>query len=146
MKNFPHLTGIVIGSQVVFGRPNGEKTKGMVTKINPKSIKILPTEHRVGRCGQYSNINKIGTVWKVHPSMVSLIGGKPSLPQPSLPQHSLPQHSFRVGDKVSFLSKRGKVEGHIKRVNKKTISVSPLCLTAQHQYWRVSPSILSLVK
>lgn len=49
-----------IGMKVRFGRPNGEKTEGIITKINPKSLKVRTLESR-GRTGR----SITGTVWKV---------------------------------------------------------------------------------
>jgi len=49
-----------IGMKVSFGRPNGEKTIGIVKKVNQKSVKIEQTEIR-GRQKTHS----IGTVWTV---------------------------------------------------------------------------------
>ncbi len=49
-----------IGMKVSFGRPNGEKTEGIITKINPKSLKVRTLESR-GRAGRSVQ----GTVWKV---------------------------------------------------------------------------------
>ncbi len=49
-----------IGMKVSFGRPNGEKTEGIIVKINPKSLKVRTLESR-GRTGRSVQ----GTVWKV---------------------------------------------------------------------------------
>lgn len=46
--------------KVSFGRPNGEKTIGIVKKVNAKSVKIEQTEIR-GR----QKTHAIGTVWTV---------------------------------------------------------------------------------
>ena len=56
MKNMEYK----IGMKVSFGRPNGEKTVGLVVKVNPKKLKIEQTEIR-GRQKTHS----IGTVWTV---------------------------------------------------------------------------------
>jgi len=48
------------GMKVRFGRPNGEKTEGIIIKINPKSLKVETLENR-GRTGR----SITGTVWKV---------------------------------------------------------------------------------
>ena len=56
MKNMEYK----IGMKVSFGRPNGEKTVGLIVKVNPKKLKIEQTEIR-GRQRTHS----IGTVWTV---------------------------------------------------------------------------------
>jgi hypothetical protein len=50
---------------VVFGRPNGEKTRGRVIRVNAKSITIEQVEER-GR----SRIREAGVKWRVHPTLV----------------------------------------------------------------------------
>jgi len=48
---------------VVFGRPNGEKTRGVVIKLNPKKAKVKITEDRGRR-------SEAGAVWGVPYSMM----------------------------------------------------------------------------
>jgi len=51
---------------------------------------------------------------------------------------------FRVGDRVHFQTKTGeKIEGHVRRVNAKSVSVTPLNSKRGDDYWRVTPSFLS---
>jgi hypothetical protein len=59
------MSNFKLGDLVVFGRPNGEQTQGIVTKINGKSIKIKQTEVR----GQVSE-RPAGTIWRVAVSLV----------------------------------------------------------------------------
>lgn len=66
-----------IGDLVEFGRPNGEKTEGRVVKVNAASISIEQTEAR----GQ-SRVREAGTKWRVHPSLVRLVGGASVAPAP----------------------------------------------------------------
>jgi len=54
-----------VGDTVLFGRPNGEKTRGRITKVNQKSYKITAMETR-GTRGQYSS----GGEWRVPKSLV----------------------------------------------------------------------------
>ena len=54
-----------VGDTVLFGRPNGEKTRGRITKVNRKSYKITAMETR-GTRGQYSS----GGSWRVPHSRV----------------------------------------------------------------------------
>ena len=56
-----------VGQHVVFGRPNGEQTHGVVIKVNGKSLKIQQTEVR----GQVRE-RGVGTVWRVAASFVAL--------------------------------------------------------------------------
>ena len=77
MQNFPHLTGMKVGSLVIFGRPNGEKTKGEVIKINRKFVKVRQTEVRFGKGRTVLHRHSIGAVWSVHPNCLRLEGGPP---------------------------------------------------------------------
>lgn len=57
-----------VGDKVSFGRPNGEKTVGTVTKVNAKSLTIKQEGERgVGR------VRTEGTMWRVHPSLVTKV-------------------------------------------------------------------------
>jgi hypothetical protein len=47
-----------IGMNVVFGRPNGEKTNGVIVKLNAKTAKVQTTENR-----GYKNLG--GQIWSV---------------------------------------------------------------------------------
>lgn len=115
MQNFPHLNGMKIGSQVIFGRPNGEKTRGEVIKINLKSVKIRQTEIRYGN----GRTKQEGQVWNVHPSCLKLECGE-TYTRPTTVQ-TVPL--FTRGQKVKFKGGNGILEGWITRVNKKTLSV-----------------------
>jgi hypothetical protein len=55
-----------VGDKVVFGRENGEKTLGTVVKVNAKSVTIRQDEERGA-----SRVREVGTMWRVHPSLVS---------------------------------------------------------------------------
>lgn len=131
MQNFPHLAGIKVGSQVVFGRPNGEQTKGEVIKINRKSVKVRQTEVRFGN----GRTRSVGAVWNVHPNLLRLEGGSTPTPRTQTPQTSNTR-TFKRGEKVSFRSRTGEIlEGFVKSVNRKTVSVEPH--KGSTQYWRV---------
>ena len=54
-----------VGDPVLFGRTRGQKTRGIVVKINPRSIKVRQTETR-GTMGQH----QAGKVWGVSPALV----------------------------------------------------------------------------
>jgi len=114
-----------IGSKVVFGRTNGEQTKGEVVKINQKTLKIRQTETR--------SKHPIGTVWSVPHSLVRLDNGK----APRITRTSPSVSTLRKGDKVKFCEPNGPIrEGFVKRVNAKTISVQPNEQDS-YSYWRV---------
>ena len=62
------------GDRVYFGRANGEKTLGEVTKVNSKRLKVKTLEAR----GDYRDY-PVGTVWAVPPSLcVPEAEGKPA--------------------------------------------------------------------
>jgi hypothetical protein len=137
MQGFNHLQGMKVGSQVVFGRPNGEQTRGEVIKINRKSVKVRQTEVRYGN----GRTRQEGAIWNVHPSCLKLDGGetytRPSRPTPT-PKTT--GRSFKCGEKVSFRGSNGEIiEGIVKRVNAKTVSVEPH--KGALQYWRVPHSL-----
>jgi hypothetical protein len=69
----------VIGQSVIFGRSHGEQTKGVIIKINAKSIKVAQTEDR----GKHPK----GTVWTVAPGLVRAADG--SAPAASAPAPTL---------------------------------------------------------
>jgi hypothetical protein len=54
-----------IGDEVIFGRPNGEQTRGRVVRVNRRSISVEQTETR----GQ-SRIRKAGVKWRVGKTLV----------------------------------------------------------------------------
>lgn len=51
-----------IGQIVLFGTPNGERTKGEIIKINRVALKIKQLEQR--------NSKPVGTIWRVPQSLV----------------------------------------------------------------------------
>jgi hypothetical protein len=66
-----------IGDIVTFGRPNGEQTEGRVIRVNAASITIEQTEAR-----GVSRVREAGAKWRVHPSLVRLVGGASAAPAP----------------------------------------------------------------
>lgn len=138
MQNFPHLNGMKIGSQVVFGRPNGEKTRGEVIKINRKSVKVRQTEVRYGN-GRTRNE---GAIWNVHPNCLRLENGQNPQPTPTRKASPTKRNTFNhvKGDRVKFRGGNGEIlEGFVKRVNAKTVSVEPH--KGAISYWRVPFSL-----
>ncbi len=71
-----------IGDLVEFGRPNGEKTEGKVVRVNAASITIEQTEAR-----GVSRIREAGAKWRVHPSLVRLVGAS-AAPAPKAAKRS----------------------------------------------------------
>lgn len=63
----PATSQLKVGAIVLFGRPNGEKTKGKVIKVNRKSVTVETLEHR----GRHSSA---GAKWKVAPSLLTVVG------------------------------------------------------------------------
>lgn len=72
-----------IGDKVLFGRPNGEKTLGVVEKVNAASLKIRTLESR-GLAREKS----AGIIWRVHPNLVEHADDNqaPVTHQPSAPR------------------------------------------------------------
>ena len=126
-----------LGDRVLFGRPNGEKTVGVVTKINRKSLKVKTVEERKGL--------EAGKVWTVAKSLCKLIGtSEYPVPNPDTTRTNcarLPDPSWKKGDRVSFAAKGRIVDGTVKRVNRVNVSVDEEGDTTG-RYWRVDPSLL----
>ena len=80
-------TSFRIGDIVQFGRTHGEKTRGRVLRISPKSLQIETVEERGNGRGA-----AVGRKWRVHPSLVTAVthdsGSTPSgfdrTPHPSI--------------------------------------------------------------
>ena len=70
-----------VGDQVIFGRMQGEHTKGVVVKINPKTIAVRQTEARSG--------HPVGTMWRVAPSFVQPAGGPAVAPVAKRPEREI---------------------------------------------------------
>lgn len=133
------MSSIKVGDEVLFGRPNGEKTKGRVVKVNASSVKVTQLEVRGGK--------PVGTEWRVHPSLVFPLDAKPALPAlapllPIPPVASTPSQVFRVGQRVAFTDTRRArtVTGTVERINSKTVTV--VNCDDGSRGWRVSPAML----
>lgn len=59
-------TNFTVGQIVMFGRPNGEKTRGKIVKINQKSIKVITIEGRGSK-------GAAGVQWSVSPNLITPI-------------------------------------------------------------------------
>ena len=119
-----------IGDTVRFGRPNGQQREGVIVKINSKTYKIQTSEGkdwRVSKCLVYPTSNST-TSTTSNSTMPELI-------------YSLPRPTFKKGQKVRFDNGRGvTIEGFVKRVNSKTVSVEPSL--GSFKYWRVPFSLI----
>ena len=69
-----------VGDIVIFGTPNGEKTRGRVVRVNRKSLSIEQLEVR----GQ-QRVRSVGTKWRCHPSLVRLADGTAPAPKAKRP-------------------------------------------------------------
>ena len=112
-------TDIIVGSEVVFGRHNGEQTKGIVIKVNQKTFKIRTTEERYG-----NRVRNAGCIYNVAKSLVSLAGAKVTMTGYSQPVKSnyTVKQNIQVGDTVSLKVKSTLVSTKVIRVNRKTVS------------------------
>lgn len=61
----PSKSDFRLRQKVVFGTANGEKTEGVILKLNPKKAKVQTTEAR-GRGGRTAP----GTIWSVPYSLM----------------------------------------------------------------------------
>ena len=104
------MNGLNVGDLVVFGRPNGEQTRGKIVKVNTKTYKVMTLEGRGRR-------DQAGQIWNVGKALCRPVGGKAPAAAPVLP--AAPARKFRVYDRVKF---NGQV-GIVKRVNRKTLTV-----------------------
>lgn len=60
---------VKINDQIIFGRPNGEKTLATIVKINKSKLKVRQEEAR----GKHP----VGTVWTVPPELCTTKDGNP---------------------------------------------------------------------
>lgn len=120
---------ITVGSKVVFGRQNGEKTQGIVIKVNRKTFKIRTTETRHKRNG----LLQADTIYNVSKSLVQLAssmtahvdGMKVTMTGYSQPARSnyTVKPNLKKGDTVKFeLIKGSLVSTKVVRVNQKTVT------------------------
>lgn len=115
-----------IGDTVRFGRPNGQQREGVITKINSKTYKIQTSE---------------GKDWRVSHCLAYPTSSTTSNSTPPELIYSLPRPTFKKGQKVRFDNGRGEtLEGFVKRVNSKTVSVEPSL--GSFKYWRVPFSLI----
>ena len=62
------MSELRVGQSVTFGRERGEKTKGVIIKINPRKVKVQTTEDRGAKSPK-------GAVWSVPPSLINIVEG-----------------------------------------------------------------------
>ena len=71
-------SGLKVGQKVYFGRPSGEKTLGVVVKLNPSKAKIRTLEGRGSK-------SVAGVEWGVPYSMITPAGDDASAAVPASP-------------------------------------------------------------
>ena len=139
-----------VGMKVYFGRKRGEKTPGEIVKCNPSRARVK----QIGERGKGPTFTyKEGSVWTVPYSLLIPVDVDLGVSEPVIvpsPLGALSLNSpqafrhFHRGDYVKFLSKTGvEIHGLVKRVNQKTITVSPM---EGGPGWRVSPGLLTKVQ
>lgn len=118
---------ITVGSEVVFGRQNGEQTKGFVIKVNQKTYKIRTTEERGNK-----RIKQKGVIYNVSKSLVRLAssvttnanGMKVKMTgysQPARTNYTV-KPNLKKGDTVKFELKGKLVSTKVVRINSKTVT------------------------
>ena len=85
-----------IGDEVIFGRPNGEQTRGRVVRVNRRSISVAQTETR----GQ-SRIRKAGVKWRVGKSLVRHADGAAPAPKVKRQDALIIQDLIRIEGSLS---------------------------------------------
>lgn len=122
-------TDFPVGTQVIFGLPgpNAEKSRGTVigyTRGGGK-LKVRLDEPR-GRRKQH----RVGSIWKVLATLCRKLDAPQTAPTTPIPAASVPgrtafRTTFRKGGRVTFTHKGQRIVGYVKRVNQKTVSVTP---------------------
>ena len=122
-----------VGDSVIFGKPGGVQRRGRVAKINRKTVKVVQSQD----CRTYP----AGTEWRVTPSLCRVIEGdlirgigsqkSPRSLAPAVP----PAPRFAKGEQVYFMHKGKAVQGFVKRVNTRTVSVE--VTKGSESWWRV---------
>jgi len=120
---------ITVGDLVVFGRNNGEKTQGIVIKVNQKTFKIKATETRHKRNGTECSINTVYNVSKSlvkrSASMTAHVNGMTvtmtGYSQAARSNYTV-KPNLKKGDTVKFELKGSLVSTKVVRVNPKTVT------------------------
>lgn len=136
----PSISDFSKGDKVRFGRGNGEQTLGTVVKVNRTRLKVRQDESR----GTYRSY-PVGTIWTVPPSLCVKVesGTERVIPRSRpTPVATRQDASFSVGSRVEFDHAGGVITGTVKRVNRKSITVTPD--DNPSRWWRVHPSLLRL--
>ena len=130
-----------VGDRVIFGRPNGEQTKGEVVKVNVKNLKVK----QIGWRGS-GRRRPDGTVWTVPPSLVrhDLLSHQEVEPPvlTTLPGTQGDRMGFDVGDMVRFQGRGRVIIGRVRRINMRTLSIQP---KGERAHWRVPPALVCRV-
>lgn len=86
-----------IGMEVVFGRQNGQKTRGIVRKMNQKTAKVETLESR-----GVQRSHEPGEVWKVHYSLMEPVSESNNVPGSNPIMNPLPDPTA-LGDNSGVL-------------------------------------------
>jgi len=76
-----------VGMIVEFGRPGGQKTRGMITKINLKTFAVRAAEER-GTSVRSNGPVKAGKIWRVGPGLCTPIAANAVPSEPSTHGHT----------------------------------------------------------
>ena len=90
------MTTFNIGDEVIFGRLNGEQTRGRVVKVNAKSIGVEQMEAR----GQ-SRVRTAGAKWRVARSLVRHANGAAPAPKAKRQDALIIQDLIRIEGSLS---------------------------------------------
>lgn len=108
------MNGLNVGDLVLFGRPNGEQTRGKIVKVNTKTYKVMTLEGRGRR-------DQAGQIWNVGKALCRPVGPEkvPAVVTVTTVPTAAPTRKFRFYDRVKFNG----MTGIVKRVNRKTLTV-----------------------
>jgi hypothetical protein len=125
-----------VGMEVMIGRPNGERTRSRVTKLNLKTAKCVTLEQRAGRAAGMKIRVSYDLMYPVDgaTSVSDFPGEVISLPSPTA--------KWSIDDRVAFDNRGRTITGTVSKINRKTVRVDPDNPTRKGQYWNVSPSLL----
>lgn len=119
------LGGFAIDDKVLFGRGQGEKTRGTVVGIGRTKLKVRQDEAR-GTHRDYP----IGSVWTVPPSLCTKLSAgseapstKPTRPSGLSPREVLASKGIGKGDRVEFIVRGQTYTGTIERINTKRVTI-----------------------
>lgn len=110
----------LVNTQILFGRPNGEKTKGTLLKVNVSKCKVRQDEERGG--------HRVGTTWTVPFELIYKIGsdGEAVIPAPAAPAPKQPKSNFWIMEHKLELEILGRIYNHLSPENLSADGERPL--------------------